>query len=172
MKKILVGLVVVVSMFVAAPVVAAQGYFGAAYSTVMADFGPVDFDLGALTVLGGGNLNENFAVEGRLGFGVQDDDIGGLVGLELDHYLGVYGRAILPVNNFMPYLVFGFTQAEITFESTDSSGSEDDSDFSYGIGTDVKVNENMAVNLEYMYFMEFEDEVDVDGFSFGFKYFF
>ena len=184
MKRLLVGVLCLLLVLVASPVVAANGkmYVGGDYTFAMADFGPVDFDLGALGVNVGSYLNDYFSIEGRLGFGVTDDDISDFTGsleLEIDSYAGAYIRGEIPVNNFSPYLILGFTYVDIGFDanipsfpSLSGSGSEDDSDFSYGVGASFKTGERFRVNAEYMYWMEFEDEVDVDGFTFGVKYFF
>ena len=153
MKKIFAGIIALAIVLFSAPAYSADQYYvGGNYSLVSAEASslglPVDYDFGTLSLLGGAYINEFFAVEARLGIGLQDDDsFPGLEG-EIDSMYGLYVRAEYPIHNFKPYLVVGFTEVEIALNSVGISS--DDAGFSYGVGMDYKFNDKFAVNLEYM----------------------
>ena len=114
-----------------------------------------------------------FAVEGRLGFGVQDDTVGAANG-EIDYLVGAYVRGGFPLGIFEPYVIAGATMIDTSWGFVDG----DDVGLSYGVGADFKFNEKFGINLEYMYLMDFDGMtaqpagIDVDSLSVGCKFYF
>ncbi|MBR7890108.1 porin family protein [Marinomonas sp. A79] len=139
----------------------------------------VDDDASLNVLIGrfGTYLNENFAVEARLGMGVGDDSVSASNGtddvsidLELDHMYGLYIRAGQQVENFYPYAVAGMTKGKLSLSAKVNNSSVSISDsasgFSYGFGTDFDLGNNLALNFEYMNYIE-KDDYQFDAFSFG-----
>lgn len=74
----------------------------------------------------GYHFNPNFAVEGRFGIGMSDDD-----GVEVSRNFGVYLKGVIDASpSFQPYVMLGYTDLEIDVDGY----SETDSDMSYGFG--------------------------------------
>jgi hypothetical protein len=121
----------------------------------------------------GKELNRNFAVEGRAGFGIGDDTVtfmGVPVDLEVDHYFGVYAKGILPLSDaFSAYGLVGFTSGKITGTAFGVSVSDSDSDVSFGFGADLSVAKNAAINLEWAKLFE-GTGYKVESMSIGFAY--
>lgn len=118
---------------------------------------PEDFSPTALVGRLGGYVSPNFSIEGRLGFGVQDDTqniFGFDATLELDSLMGVYGVGHL---NLAPsssvYGLVGFSRVEGTASIPSvpgASASEDETDLSFGIGANIGFGNNVAFNIEYI----------------------
>ncbi len=185
MRKIIVGLIVLLSlMFSTQAVAAGKNYFGVDFSMVEAELG-TDLDLGVATIGVGTYLNDIFAIEGRLGFGIDDDtasDFSASLTMDLDYMFGAYIRAVAPLERIKPYLIAGYTHAEVEFSGEvfislppiptgPFSVSDDESDFSYGFGVDFLVGENAAINAEYMQLIDTSD-IEVEAVSLGAKFFF
>ena len=85
-------------------------YAGAQYSLI--DFEAssggisVDWEPTSLIFRGGVDLSDYFQLEGRLGFGLSDDDNAG-VSVEVDRLIGLYGKASLP-GELSPYIILNF----------------------------------------------------------------
>ncbi len=131
----------------------AQGYIGANYASVTyKEDGFSAVKPSAIAVRAGYQLNPNVAVEGRLGIGMGDDSLtvsGVTVDVEVDNFIGVYGRVMLPTGTaFTPYGLIGYTSGEITGSTGGISVSGDDSDFSFGFGTDIAIDNNLGINAE------------------------
>lgn len=180
MKKQLLALAAAVAVSPAA--MAQQGYFGADFSFVSAEvsadtiFGSFsdDFDPTALRVRGGIGLNENFAVEGVLGLGLQDDEVE-LAGIEsefgLDRLVGINAVAIIPMDrSFSVFGKVGF--ASVGYEG-DAGDSIDDTGISVGFGAKVNFDRNgSGLVIEYTVLPDVEDddsslEVESDMISIG-----
>lgn len=168
-----------VSFAAAAQPESGDSYIGGQYASVGYDEdGFPEVEPSALVLRGGQFINDNFAIEGRFGFGLSDDsaatNINGYdvdVAIDIKRIFGVYGKGYLPVNDvFGVYGVFGFTDAKL--EATASNGSvsetvsQSDSGFSYGIGFDVFVKDSLSVNGEYMSYLD-ESGYTADALSFG-----
>jgi opacity protein-like surface antigen len=131
----------------------------------------------------GNNINENFSIEGRLGFGLSDDTITATDGvdtaslsIELDTLIGVYGVGHIMLNESSSiYGLVGFTKVDGTVSASTSgsvtgsgSSSEDESGLSYGVGADIGVGKNLALNIEYIEYLN-ESELDLKAISLGIK---
>ncbi|WP_101757829.1 porin family protein [Oceanicoccus sp. KOV_DT_Chl] len=145
-------------------------YIGGSYAQLDTDFDDlVEFDLAALVFNAGYKINDYIAIETRLGTGITDDDIVG-VDLELDYLWGVYAKAGIPTGTAIyPYVVLGYTKAELELSGYGYSESDSDSDTSYGIGADFSVNDNVGIFAEYMNWYD-DDGVEISGFNIGASY--
>lgn len=130
-------------------------------------------------------VNNNFSIEGRLGFGLQDDgfddEILGFpvsVEFELDTLIGVYGVGHIDLNESASvYGLIGLTKAKATATvvipalNETFSVSGDETDLSFGIGADIGINDTVAINIEYMQYLsksEFDFSALAVGMVFGF----
>lgn len=146
------------------------------------DGAPEDFSPTGLIGRLGSNINENFSVEGRLGFGLSDDTITASDGIdtaslsvELDTLIGVYGIGHVMLNESSSvYGLIGFTRVDTTISASvtgigSASISEDDSGLSFGVGADIGLSSNVALNVEYIQYLN-ESEYDVTALAIGVKF--
>lgn len=146
--------------------------------TIPEDFSPTGL-IGRL----GSNINENFSIEGRLGFGLSDDTMTASDGVdtvslsvELDTLIGVYGVGHIMLNESSSvYGLIGFTKVDGTVsgsisgsQSGSASSSEDESGLSYGLGADIGVGKNLALNIEYIQYLD-ESKLDLSAIALGVK---
>ena len=170
-KYWLIGIVFVMS----SPAYAAgQGtnYAGAQYVLVTYDEeGFDDVEPTALVGRVGYFLNDNVAIEGRIGFGLQDDevelDLGFLgtvdVDFEVENLFGIYAAIHSSGSSDTSfYGIFGFSQGELEASALGIDVSEDESGFSYGFGLNIN-----KFNIEYMSYLD-EDDFEVTAISLGF----
>lgn len=137
-------------------------YAGVDYSFIEAE----EVDLGAVAFKGGYQINDWAAVEARVGFGVDDDRIGG-VKAELNNVYGAYFVAGLPNDTIVfPYIIGGYTRGEIEVAFGGSSTKADDSDFSFGFGARLDMTDRLSANLEFMRYAETND-IEFDGVNLG-----
>jgi hypothetical protein len=97
-------------------------------------------------------INQNFAVEGRFGTGITDDDVGGSGprGVEVDFFLGGYAKGILPITpRVAVYGLAGVTYGDLSAGSGGLRFSSSDADFSYGIGADFVIGATTSINVEW-----------------------
>lgn len=75
------------------------------------------------------------AVEGRVGTGVGDDTVAGVVKTELEHYYGIYILPQFPVGDVVSvYGLLGWTEAEASVSAFGAKETDSESDLSYGVG--------------------------------------
>lgn len=152
----------------------AQGYVGMSYvkSTIDID-GLGEADIGALDLRFGRMVNDYVGFEGRIGFGVADEEVSvcyyycvsGDIGLK--HYFGAYMRAHLaPPGGFAPYILLGVTQGTLEASTNGYSDDDSDSDVSFGIGIDAG-GKDASFTIEYASLFD-KDGVALDGVSIGF----
>lgn len=152
---------------------AGSAYVGALASHYTFDVDGASEDLNptGLTVRGGYFFADNFAVETRLGTGLNDDTISGTdVDIELDQLFGVYAVGHLPVNDaFSFYGLIGFSYAEATLSNRFASISDDDDGFSYGAGVEVNFTPQVSGQLEYVSYLS-KSDYDLNAASIGLSY--
>ena len=117
----------------------------------------------------GYQINEFFAVEGRLGTGLDSDKLHG-VKVDIENVYGAYLKAGIPTAvGLYPYAVLGATHGELKASARGYSDTGDDDDISYGVGVDYWVVPNVSVGLEYMKYLDM-DNYEVSGISLGANY--
>lgn len=169
-----------VGVFATVPLVAAaeEVYFGVNVAQAAYEEDGIDeLNPVALSLKAGYGFNRYLSVEGRLGFGVAEDDttFSGYVDvfgspvfvtlpveLKVDHFIGLYGKASLPVGDRLGlYALAGMTQGELTVSVPNAgiSQSASDSDMSFGLGVDLKLTERATLNAEWAQL------IDADGYT-------
>ncbi|KEI71460.1 porin family protein [Endozoicomonas elysicola] len=172
-KKTLLAL----SLSILSPVAFAGGYAGGNVSVLdYSENGFEDMSVTAAAAKLGFQATDHISGELRVGFGLNDDSataMGEDISLEIDNYFGAYGRVGMPVGDFYPYAVAGFTRVELTAGVTSMGVSMSDSgtSVSYGVGVDYSINEAISLNAEYMNLYD-RDAVEIGGFSVGATYHF
>lgn len=148
----------------------AEGTHGKRYMGVNFGFYDQDFsstsESASLTSLEGrlgGYVNDNTAVEVRLGAGILGDEVASR-DVDLNYQLGAYTRIGAMFDNIYPYLLAGFTRADIGLSNPDVDNAE--TDVSYGLGVDMNIS-NLTVNLEYTQLVD-NGGIDLGGFALGF----
>lgn len=148
-----------------------QSYFGFDY--MLGDFED-DFDnnadLDAVAARFGSYLSPNAALEARLGFSASDDKVGGAT-FDLDNFVGVYARGIMPYQTVELYGVIGLTRVDLAINPAGHPADGDDTGFSYGLGLDFKIGERIAIGLEYMMLLDASD-YELTTTNIGAKYYF
>src|SRR5690606_41921080 len=95
-------------------------------------------DLSSLAYKLGFTASPNLAVEARLGTGLTDDSINGTT-YEIDNYVGVYTKLILPMNpQFAAYAIGGYSRVEgKTYTRTSPGNNWTEHALSRGLGLDL-----------------------------------
>jgi len=146
-------------------------YLGGGYTDATLDLDAVDkdADIGMLFVRGGYQINQNVAVEARLGTTIDDDTIYG-VDVEVEDMYGVYLKAGLPTQSgFYPYVLLGMTHVKVEASGRGGSASDSDSDISYGLGVDYWFNSQVSAGLEFANFYD-NDGDEVSGITLGLNF--
>ena len=137
-----------------------------------------DFEPTAIIARFGRDINPNFAIEGRLGMGLDDDtqfvpelcDCGADIEFEIDTILGIYAKGSINPNEWLSlYGMLGGSRVSVTaglsgFPSTEES--DDENSLSYGAGIDIGFSSSAAVNFEYMRYLD-KDDFSLDIASIG-----
>lgn len=175
MKKILTTVACTSALFAALPQAAlAESTHGKRYAavdvgfyTVEADESDWEADITHLTGRVGGYVNDNLALEARLGTGVTDDTVDD-TDVSLRYLVGANLRAGAKVGNqLFPYVMLGFTRADFKTESNGDSDSNAETDTSYGAGLDIDLS-GMTLTMEYANLID-KNDVTYSGFSIGLK---
>ena len=157
MKKVAVVLMCMFSMSAMAEGAKSNMYGGVQYAmTTYDETGVEDLNPTALVFVIGNKFNKNFALEGRIGIGMGDDSLSGLpVTLEIDSFVGVYAKGIVPVSSTVDlYGIIGYTDGEVTVSAPGISLSASESDTSLGFGVDFAVSKTTSMNLEYINYID------------------
>ena len=124
-----------------------------------------------------GLRNDNFALEARIGSGIQSDTQNiqgtGDVNLYIDNFYGAYGLGYIDFNeSFSVYGLAGFTYLEASLRNQIGlSESDRDNGLSICIGADYGVGENVTLNIEYTsYIIDSDFELKVLGLGVTFGY--
>lgn len=150
-------------------------YFGAQYSQQSVD--DANWDFGLVSGIAGYQFNEIFAVEGRLGLGVQDEEYSGeltWVNIGIDNSYSVLGKASWPLlETLSVYGIAGFNKTKYDFELNNENYSHSEDGLIYGAGAELRITQNLSLNFEYAVLPEVgddEDNLDVDSISAGINY--
>jgi len=154
------------SLFASASSMAfADLYSGVDYAFIDAG----DIDLGAVALKGGYQINEWAAVEARVGFGVDDDKIGGAKA-ELNHFYGAYVVAGLPNSSIvLPYAIVGYTKGEVEARFAGVKIKSDGDDWSYGVGARVGMSDRLSANFEFIRYAD-KNDAELDAVNIGLVY--
>lgn len=160
-----------------------DGYFGAHYSMLSQETGDEDIEPAGLQTRFGVQVNPYVALEGRLGYGIDDDELseGGLsVNIDPEWLVGAYVKLGLDRRQpVAPYVLLGHStaKAEVTTEFTVSSllgsaTSRDSeevtaSDPSYGAGVDINLSDTAAIYAEWVQ-LDDDDDFDLTTINLGF----
>lgn len=157
------------------PAALAEGWYAdGGYTHITTDVdtgaGSADIDLGAISGRVGYTLNPNFAVEGELAVGVNDEEAtqGAVTAsLGLNYLVGAYGKAQVAVaENVNLFARAGIVNAELEAEVTGlGSASDSETGAGYGVGGTVDVAENIYVRGDYTRYDI--DDVEADAFTIG-----
>jgi opacity protein-like surface antigen len=91
-------------------------------------------------------FNKYFSAEGRLAFGVSDDD-----DVELDSLIGIYAVGHWPLSDqFQLYGLIGGSSVDVSYPG----GGGDDSGLSYGVGAEFDMTNNWSLGVEYTSYLQ------------------
>lgn len=126
-------------------------------------------------------LTPVFAIEGRLGSGLDDDthnlpEFGNRdATLDIDSMAGLFGTAHLNLTKSSSiYGVLGMSRVKGTASLPDLPGvesTETNSSVSYGFGADIGIGSRWTLNIEYIRYLDKED-FDLDVGSIGASFYF
>ena len=184
MKKVIpLALLVLHAPAFAEEVYTQDGYFGFHYSMLNQETDADDIEPAGLQTRFGVQVNPYVALEGRLGYGVDDDTLkagAATVTLDPEWLVGAYVKLGLDRRQpVAPYVLLGHStaQAEVTTDVTTSTllGSasfretEDvtASDPSYGAGVDINLSETAALYAEWVQ-LDDDDDFDLTTINLGF----
>jgi opacity protein-like surface antigen len=123
----------------------------------------------------GAQFDDYFALEWRIGAGLQDDDaevMNAKTDINLDLFYGAYVLGGIPITEyFYPYALIGYTKAELELNSADFASEYKEGDISFGVGVNFDVSNQFAINLEYLQYIE-ENGVELSGPTLGFLFYF
>ncbi|HAG94048.1 MAG: hypothetical protein CMK83_23610 [Pseudomonadales bacterium] len=164
MKRTLIAVAVATGMFSGAQAAMAEGesYVGAQYNLyTFSTSGLDDLEPDGLAFIIGGNLNENFQIEGRFGRSLSDDNVTGAA-LKVDEHIGFYVKGGMTFADMLfPYVILGYTKVD--YEFWGASIDQTESDLSYGLGADVELG-SFKVGLEWMMLQD-KSDYELEGLS-------
>ena len=182
--KLATALVLSATMLSSPALSAAEGdqYFGLQYSSTTFEFAGEDWEPKVLIARYGKFIDDNFAIEGRLGIGIDSDTLSitndpivgnASVEIDIDTLIGIYGVGSHNFNeNSSIYALIGITNGEATFSAKSSilgnaSFSETETDLSYGVGANIGISNTVGINLEYISYIS-KTDFDVTAVNLGF----
>lgn len=152
-------------------------YGSIGYSVAQISAGGFDWDVGSVTARAGINLHPNFAVEGEVSYGVEDDtvDVGGGadVTIENEYDMAIYGVAVMPINDqvqLFARLGFGHTEGEVSGGGI--SEAVEGKSWNYGVGGQFMIDNQNGFRADWTRrdFTEDGGELDVYSVSFVRRY--
>ncbi len=161
-----------------------EGYFGLHYSMLNQETSAEDIEPEAFQTRFGMHINPYVSLEGRLGYGIDDDDLvvgdAAVLTLDPEWLVGAYVKLGLDRRQpVAPYVLLGHStaKADVTLEVTESGllGSSTNreteevtaSDPSYGAGVDVNLGETAALYAEWVQ-LDDDDDFDLTTINIGF----
>jgi opacity protein-like surface antigen len=150
------------------------GYSGLSYVWVSYERdGFPSADPQALAFRLGARIHRHLALEARAGFGVGEDTVsfqGVPVEVRIDHYFGVYGKAIAPLSaSFSVYGLAGLVGGKVTAKGLGYSASSSDTGLSLGVGVDLSLGRRLALSFEWAELFK-DADFKVEATSVGFLY--
>lgn len=164
MKKTLLAVTAATGLMVGAQAAMAEDglYIGAQYNLyTFSTSGLDDLEPDGLALVLGGDLNENFQIEGRFGRSLSDDNVTGAA-LKVDEHIGFYVKGGMKFADLVfPYVILGYTKVD--YEFWGASIDQTESDLSYGLGADVELGQ-FKVGLEWMMLQD-KSDYELEGLS-------
>lgn len=143
-----------------------------------------DFKPTAAIVRFGHYFRPRYSIEGRLGFGLQDDTqflpefgVSGLdASFELDSIIGLFATGHFNLSKSASiYGALGVSKVEVTtrvpslLPAAISDG--DETSISYGIGADIGIGKELVLSIEYMRYLDKTDfDLSMTGVGVSFKF--
>ncbi|EKF74734.1 hypothetical protein A11A3_06918 [Alcanivorax hongdengensis A-11-3] len=148
-----------------------DGYVGLMYNALNQETDGDDFEPSALQARFGLQFTPNVAVEGRLGYGIDSDEMSS-VEIDPKWLVGAYLKLgldkSLPVS---PYLLAGHSSAQADIKVSGLLGSSTEertaSDPSYGAGVDFNLAPQHAINVEWL-MLDDDDGYDLTTINVGY----
>lgn len=156
MKKTLFTALAASGLLFAGQQALAEGnYIGAQYNMYTFSTSDMqDLEPDGLVLKLGGDLNENFQLEGRFGRSLSDDN-NNVTALKIDEYIGFYVKGGMEFADMVfPYVTLGYTKVDFEFYGDDLDQTE--SDLSYGLGADVRFGD-VQVGIEWIMLQDKSD---------------
>lgn len=169
-------LVVILGVLLSTSAVSDEYYFGGGveFLALCDKFASEEALISTIYGAFGNKYNDYLSLEARAGIGITDDDIqilGVDVNRKLKSYYGVYFKGTIPVSdNFIPYVLVGYSGGEHEVSIDNYSDTSFESSFSYGAGLGYRFGD-FSLNFEYMSYFDL-DAAEVSGFGINLiKYF-
>ena len=122
-------------------------------------------------IRGGIEYTKHFGVETHLASGGDDtitvNDVD--VNVSFDLLWGVFLRGNYPLGNTNLYGLFGFSNLNMSIDSSEVSGADRVTRISYGAGAEYLINKNWGINADYIVYLK-SDTFDFHGGSLGVRY--
>lgn len=147
-----------------------KDYAGGGFLRSDLSFVDESFDLNALELRMGVEMQKWLHIEGRVAFGINDKAIGPIE-VSINRLINVNAVFGWPNNSlFRPYGVVGVTYGELDLLVPGLfGGSEGETDVSFGAGINMAVSDGLDLYIEYMNYMSTSD-FDLDGIGIGLKF--
>src|SRR5690554_7651210 len=130
LKNIFTSSLLLIAATTASTAYANDSYIGLNYSFLKQSYTNVDdAKLNTVNLRVGTFFDRSFSGEFRVGTGIGEDTIGGVLDVEIDQLIGAYLRSgVLTSGNLYPYLVMGVTQGKVTEKALGVKRSESETD--------------------------------------------
>lgn len=136
--------------------------------TIELDMGPADahWNMTSFSLLGGYQFHPNFALEGRLAVGANDDKVGvqgDSLTVGIDRSYAMFAKASFPVaEGLAVYGLAGYDytkfNADAVVDGEPENADDSENGLAYGVGVQYAVSENFNLALEYLVRPDIEDE--------------
>ena len=150
----------------AQPLPAGSGYLSLSAGMLTDSNGTgAEADVTALVTGLGYAVYDGIAIEGRLGFGVQDDELANGTTVELDNLYGVYLVGHLPLAEMISlHAQGGVARAERTVSSNGLTRPTEAEGLSWAAGASFHLSPSLGIGVEYTQVLD-ESTMDLSGYS-------
>lgn len=137
-------------------------YVGLQAAQLMYDESGID-EVSPTVLIGrfGHHYSRFMSLEGRVGFGIEDDSVtesGTKISLEIEHLVGLYGVGHLPFGRIGAlYALAGVSDIGLKASAGQLSDHKSDSGFSYGLGLELNLGRRASLTVEYTSYLNTSD---------------